>query len=120
VCGRCPCLIDGVGGLLCEIATEQVCINQCSGHGECRLGFCLCYEGYYGHDCARLRAGFNSTPGQCSCRDQSTNFLAKSVTGGAGDEVNKPWLLEAMVPPPAAADSPTFRLKVSHSVQRMK
>lgn len=62
---RCPCLIDGISGPLCELRTEQVCINQCSGHGECRMGFCLCHEGYYGHDCARKRAGFPDYPGAC-------------------------------------------------------
>eukprot|EP00884_Botryococcus_braunii_P008777 jgi/Botrbrau1/17900/Bobra.50_1s0001.1 len=87
----CPCLIDGVAGILCDIPTEQVCFNQCSGHGECRLGFCLCHEGYYGHDCARRRAGFPDVP---------------------GDELARPWLLEAMVPPPAAADPPVLKKRL--------
>jgi hypothetical protein len=51
---RCSCDMDGVDGELCQLVTETVCPNQCSGHGECSRGFCSCFEGWYGLDCARL------------------------------------------------------------------
>ena len=28
------------------------CINNCSLHGDCYYGFCICYVGYYGEDCS--------------------------------------------------------------------
>ncbi len=39
------------------------CASQCSGHGECILGFCKCHEGWYGADCSRKRAGQPMEPG---------------------------------------------------------
>ena len=37
---ECDCKYDGLAGRLCEVPVESVCINQCSGHGHCRGGFC--------------------------------------------------------------------------------
>ncbi|KAG7674943.1 hypothetical protein Ndes2526A_g07692 [Nannochloris sp. 'desiccata'] len=48
----CDCFLDGLLGDLCEIPVEHFCANQCSGHGQCYLGWCQCHKGYYGHDCA--------------------------------------------------------------------
>jgi hypothetical protein len=53
----CECFLDGLLGDLCEIPVEHFCANQCSGHGECYLGWCQCHKGYYGHDCAYRIAG---------------------------------------------------------------
>lgn len=53
----CPCLFDGFSGPLCDEVTECMCVNQCSGHGECDSGFCKCHRGWYGTDCARRAAG---------------------------------------------------------------
>ena len=50
--GRCVCVTDGQAGPTCDVQTETVCNNQCSGHGDCWLGFCSCHAGYWGHDCA--------------------------------------------------------------------
>lgn len=36
----CGCSFDGFAGPLCEEHTEMMCVNQCSGHGECIIGFC--------------------------------------------------------------------------------
>ena len=52
---RCKCISDGRAGINCDTIIEQVCITQCSGHGECQGGWCKCFEGYYGHDCAQRR-----------------------------------------------------------------
>ncbi|KAK9805381.1 hypothetical protein WJX73_008851 [Symbiochloris irregularis] len=58
---RCPCSIEGRIGPSCDQLVEHVCPNQCSGHGRCRLGFCLCDLEFYGHDCARHAADANLT-----------------------------------------------------------
>ena len=37
---ECDCKYDGLWGRFCEIPVISICINQCSGHGHCRGGFC--------------------------------------------------------------------------------
>lgn len=37
---ECDCKYDGLWGRFCETPVESVCINQCSGNGQCRGGFC--------------------------------------------------------------------------------
>lgn len=37
---ECDCKYDGLWGRLCEVHVLCTCINQCSGHGFCRGGFC--------------------------------------------------------------------------------
>mmetsp|Transcript_19563 Transcript_19563/g.42445 ORF Transcript_19563/g.42445 Transcript_19563/m.42445 type:complete len:788 (+) Transcript_19563:181-2544(+) len=59
---RCPCIIDGLDGPNCEDPVEHFCVNQCSGHGLCYLGFCKCDEGWYGTDCSRKKAGGQLEP----------------------------------------------------------
>ncbi|KAK3246042.1 hypothetical protein CYMTET_44413, partial [Cymbomonas tetramitiformis] len=44
---------DGTGGRLCASTVEASCLNQCSQHGECLLGFCKCHAGFFGVDCSR-------------------------------------------------------------------
>eukprot|EP00891_Asterochloris_glomerata_P004391 jgi/Astpho2/4391/e_gw1.00067.84.1_t len=51
---RCACLLDGLGGDLCDTVYEAFCPAQCSGNGECQQGFCKCSPGFYGHDCAKM------------------------------------------------------------------
>lgn len=48
----CPCIEDGVAGILCDQVRENFCVNQCSGRGQCDKGFCKCNIRFYGHDCA--------------------------------------------------------------------
>ena len=48
----CGCSKDGWDGKNCEVPTEAFCPNQCTGHGECRLGYCKCNAGWFGLDCA--------------------------------------------------------------------
>ncbi|BDA44352.1 hypothetical protein COCOBI_05-5360 [Coccomyxa sp. Obi] len=60
---RCECFLDGMGGDYCDQPHEQTCINQCSGHGTCYLGFCKCDPGYFGHDCANRAAGVPASAG---------------------------------------------------------
>ena len=47
---------------------EAVCVNQCSGHGECSIGFCKCHAGWYGHDCSQRVAGHPDEPGAAFTR----------------------------------------------------
>eukprot|EP00964_Phaeocystis_antarctica_P018792 scaffold10351_cov62-Phaeocystis_antarctica.AAC.15 len=47
----CRCY-DGRGGRVCELPWLAFCLNQCSGRGECRSGFCLCEPGWSGTDCS--------------------------------------------------------------------
>ncbi|WOK95473.1 hypothetical protein Cni_G04180 [Canna indica] len=49
---ECDCKYDCALGQFCEIPTSCTCINQCSGHGHCRGGFCECDRDYYGIDCS--------------------------------------------------------------------
>ncbi|CAI0377079.1 unnamed protein product [Linum tenue] len=49
---ECDCKYDGLSGRFCEVPVQCVCINQCSGHGHCRGGFCQCRSGWYGVDCS--------------------------------------------------------------------
>ncbi|KAK4798590.1 hypothetical protein SAY86_030916 [Trapa natans] len=48
----CDCKYDGLWGRFCEVPVSCTCINQCSGHGHCRGGFCQCDRGWYGVDCS--------------------------------------------------------------------
>ncbi|KAJ9526350.1 hypothetical protein QJQ45_009826 [Haematococcus lacustris] len=81
----CPCIIDGLAGHTCEDTVEMFCINQCSGHGECNLGFCKCDPGWYGHDCSRKVAGQALEPSRIPQRR---------------------WLQGVAVEPPAAQEPP--------------
>ena len=40
----------------------RLCINNCSGNGQCVGGFCLCRRGFFGRDCSRDKAGFTRPP----------------------------------------------------------
>ncbi|CAM6123952.1 unnamed protein product [Calypogeia fissa] len=49
---HCYCTYDGLTGEFCQYHTQSTCVNQCSGNGFCRNGFCACEEGWYGIDCS--------------------------------------------------------------------
>lgn len=49
---ECDCKYDCLWGRFCEVPVLCTCINQCSGHGHCRGGFCQCEMGWYGMDCS--------------------------------------------------------------------
>ncbi|GLI69587.1 hypothetical protein VaNZ11_014246 [Volvox africanus] len=79
------CGIDDLGGPFCDDPIQAFCPGGCSGHGQCNLGFCKCDEGYYGHDCARRRAGMPLQPSMIS---------------------STPWLASVIREPPAAVEPP--------------
>ncbi|KAG1678608.1 hypothetical protein FOA52_012615 [Chlamydomonas sp. UWO 241] len=60
--GICDCQVDNLDGRYCEIIKEAYCPAQCTGHGECNLGFCKCHTGWYGLDCSRKMAGSDMEP----------------------------------------------------------
>lgn len=82
---HCPCYLDGWLGPLCNIPAENFCPNQCSGHGECYLGWCKCHKGFFGHDCAYRMPGVQWDEGRY------------------GTEKNRPWL-KGHIETPAAED----------------
>ncbi|KAG2437024.1 hypothetical protein HYH02_011455 [Chlamydomonas schloesseri] len=86
---HCGCILDGTYGHFCEVQSEVFCFNQCSGHGDCHLGFCKCHEGWYGMDCSRQRAS------------AKTREKGYHEPGGA-----RPYLEHIVVDPPAAKDPP--------------
>ncbi|GAX76857.1 hypothetical protein CEUSTIGMA_g4303.t1 [Chlamydomonas eustigma] len=61
--GNCDnCMIDNIGGKYCDTVKEAYCPSQCSGHGDCNLGFCKCQDGWYGLDCSRKAAAATLDP----------------------------------------------------------
>ena len=45
---ECDCRYDCLVGQFCEIPTVCACLNQCSGHGHCRGGFCeVCSRNFH-------------------------------------------------------------------------
>ncbi|MEW5318578.1 MAG: hypothetical protein WDW38_009791 [Sanguina aurantia] len=65
---NCACPQEGWVGHLCDEPVEMFCINQCSGHGLCHIGFCKCHAGWYGLDCSRKRASLDMEAGYLSDR----------------------------------------------------
>ncbi|XP_058073601.1 uncharacterized protein LOC131222515 [Magnolia sinica] len=49
---ECDCKYDCLWGQFCEVPSLCSCVNQCSGRGHCRGGFCQCDAGWYGIDCS--------------------------------------------------------------------
>ncbi|KAG2501893.1 hypothetical protein HYH03_000391 [Edaphochlamys debaryana] len=85
--GGCNCFLEvGHPCVPGAPALETMCLNQCSGHGECYSGYCRCHEGWYGADCSRKKAGSPMEPGM--------------------QEADRPWLNQVMQIPPAALESP--------------
>lgn len=84
----CPCLLDGLHGPTCEERVENFCPNQCSGHGECYLGWCHCHDGFFGHDCAYRHPGVDWE------------------TGRFGTPDNRPWLKDLALTPAAEDPEP--------------
>ena len=48
---KCWCVFGAVGDH-CEKTCSNDCINDCSFHGRCVHGFCVCDPGFYGIDCS--------------------------------------------------------------------
>ncbi|KAG2501891.1 hypothetical protein HYH03_000389 [Edaphochlamys debaryana] len=68
-----------------SVPMEQTCLNQCSGHGDCHMGYCRCLEGWYGSDCSRKKAGSPMEPGV---------------------QATRPWIERLVTIPPAAMETP--------------
>ncbi len=121
----CPCIVDGQGGILCDVPTEQFCLNQCAGHGTCVSGFCKCHAGWYGSDCSRKMAGQEMEAGEpparagdaeqkcllaraypAACRPAQQAATSSDARPTAGQQLERPWLKEFAVVPPAALPKP--------------
>ncbi|KAJ3674017.1 hypothetical protein LUZ60_006009 [Juncus effusus] len=81
---ECDCKYDCLWGRFCEVPTVCSCLNQCSGNGLCRGGFCQCESGYYGIDC--------SIPTSQSLSQSWPSFLQPSQTppvrNSTGNDIN--------------------------------
>lgn len=66
----CVCA-DGFGGRYCEYLTFSCAtpaLSNCSGHGHCERGMCLCEEGAHGKACENVRVDtFNKDAGSRAC-----------------------------------------------------
>ncbi|GAX75784.1 hypothetical protein CEUSTIGMA_g3227.t1 [Chlamydomonas eustigma] len=84
----CPCRLDGIVGQYCNIKVEMNCANQCTGHGECKLGFCKCHPGWYGIDCSRKRKGLPLEPGDGELKSPWLKTVIKQVLAAADPPVH--------------------------------
>lgn len=80
----CPCYLEGMMGMYCNITTEHFCLNQCSGHGECSFGWCKCHEGYFGQDCAFRLPGVKWNAGLAE--DPARPWLADHIRTPAAED----------------------------------
>ncbi|GFR52399.1 hypothetical protein Agub_g14911 [Astrephomene gubernaculifera] len=82
---HCGCVWDG-NAWPCDGSRryEAFCVNQCTGHGDCHMGYCRCHPGWYGLDCSRKQAGAELEEGR----------------------LGEPWLQEVVVVPPASLPTP--------------
>ena len=46
---------DGYSGRACQLTDKTLCMNSCSGNGDCVGKFCLCKQGWFGIDCSLER-----------------------------------------------------------------
>ena len=79
---HCGCNLDGWDGLGCSIRAEAMCPNQCSGMGGCIGGFCKCFEGRFGMDCAYV----------VSANEQQQQEQQQQRRQEEGKRERKPWL----------------------------
>lgn len=62
---------------------DLLCLNECSGHGQCSRGVCLCADGWLGHDCsvdisAAPRVNNLGNNGLCDVRNSPCRDLVVS------------------------------------------
>ncbi|GAB2261464.1 hypothetical protein Droror1_Dr00002461 [Drosera rotundifolia] len=103
---ECDCKYDGLMGRFCEIPVQSSCINQCSGHGYCRGGFCQCHRGWFGADCSipSLFSSIREWPGwlrpaEVEIPDTTAQFADSSVTLNAGVKKKRPLIYVYDLPP---------------------
>eukprot|EP00899_Mesostigma_viride_P028345 jgi/Mesvir1/8696/Mv02633-RA.1 len=99
-----PCWYPEHQGLLCSVTAPSICVNQCSGRGECDRGFCVCQQGYHGIDCSiparpatdellPLRGNEESMGNKEGEADanQDGDALPTSEVGGGGVRLSQAW-----------------------------
>ena len=112
---RCACRYDGWDGYLCQHPTHQFCLNQCSGRGSCRFGFCLCDGGAWGVDCSL------DAPSQSSSASPSSLLPSSSSSSSSSSSLppsRRLYLVEASAAASTAAAASTSSVSVGSSAAK--
>jgi len=79
--GTCRCE-EGWSGPTCD--DKDNCYFNCSGHGECTQGMCLCHPKYFGHDCSVTHCSADGT----TMYDEATGSINFAFSGTQVSTVN--------------------------------
>ncbi|GLC75556.1 hypothetical protein PLESTF_001656500 [Pleodorina starrii] len=120
---RCPCRLDGLAGPTCSEIREQVCPNQCSGHGQCNQGFCRCHDGWYGTDCSLRRAGRGEEDGEQLLEKpwlaEAINHVVATEDPPLTPTRRRPYIYVYDMNPEYGTDLWQYRIEGSHCVYRI-
>jgi hypothetical protein len=94
---RCPCIYDGTtnSSMYCSVRTKQFCLNDCSGRGQCDMGFCLCDDGYFDVDCSQH---VHATPSAMDVEEVDARAGGEKGSGG-GSPLRAPRVYVYDMPP---------------------
>ena len=78
---RCGCYENG-GGLHCDEPIRSFCLNQCSHHGECIRGYCVCSQGWSGADCSIPLAALDHRTSKVAVLPNGVAAQRRAANGG--------------------------------------